>query len=46
VAAWLRTRVAAAAQSHTDAGIALRGARAALLGSVAAGLRGQDGLLT
>jgi hypothetical protein len=45
-AAWLRTRVAAAAQSHTAAGIALPGARAALLGSVAAGLRGQDGLLT
>jgi hypothetical protein len=45
-AAWLRARVAAAAQSHTAAGIALPGARAALLGSVAAGLRGQDGLLT
>jgi hypothetical protein len=42
---WLRERVAAAAASHAAAAAAQSGARAALLGAVAAGLRGQDGLL-
>jgi hypothetical protein len=43
--AWLRGRVAAAAASHTTACVNQSGARAALLGSIAAGLRGQDGRL-
>jgi hypothetical protein len=43
--AWLRTRVAAAATSHGAACLDQSGARAALLGSIAAGLRGQDGQL-
>lgn len=43
--ATLRTQVAAAATSHADACLDFSGARAALLGSIAAGLRGQDGQL-
>jgi hypothetical protein len=42
---WLRERVAAAAGSHATACLDQSGARAALLGSIAAGLRGQDGRL-
>jgi hypothetical protein len=42
---WLRQRVAAAATSHATACLDQSGARAALLGSIAAGLRGQDGRL-
>jgi hypothetical protein len=42
---WLRTRVADAAASHAAACLDQSGARAALLGSIAAGLRGQDGRL-
>jgi hypothetical protein len=42
--AWLREQVAAAATSHTTACVEQSGARAALLGSIAAGLRGQDGV--
>jgi hypothetical protein len=42
---WLRTRVADAATSHAAACLDQSGARAALLGSIAAGLRGQDGRL-
>jgi hypothetical protein len=41
--AWLRTQVATAATSHATACLDQSGARAALLGSIAAGLRGQDG---
>ena len=43
--AWLRGQVAAAAGSHATACLEQSGARAALLGSIAAGLRGQDGRL-
>src|SRR3954447_6731349 len=43
--AWLRGQVAAAADSHAAASVDQSGARAALLGSIAAGLRGQDGRL-
>lgn len=43
--AWLRGQVAAAAGSHAAACLDQSGARAALLGSIAAGLRGQDGRL-
>jgi hypothetical protein len=43
--AWLRRQVAATADSHAVACLDQTGARAALLGSIAAGLRGQDGLL-
>ncbi|MGY1857409.1 hypothetical protein [Modestobacter sp. SYSU DS0290] len=43
--AWLRTQVTAAADAHTAAAPTFSGARAALLGSIAAGLRGQDALL-
>ena len=43
--AWLRGQVAAAAVSHAAACLEQSGARAALLGSIAAGLRGQDGQL-
>ncbi|MGY1838461.1 MULTISPECIES: hypothetical protein [unclassified Modestobacter] len=43
--AWLRARVATAADAHTVAAPTFSGARAALLGSIAAGLRGQDALL-
>ena len=42
VRGWLREQVAAAASSHAAACVAATGARAALLGSVAAGLRGQE----
>lgn len=44
--AWLRAQVASAAASHAAACLEQSGARAALLGSIAAGLRGQDGRLT
>lgn len=43
--AWLRGQVAAAAASHAAACVGQSGARAALLGSIAAGLAGQDGRL-
>src|SRR3954471_11255703 len=43
--AWLRTRIAAAADSHANACLDQTGARAALLGSIAAGLRGQEARL-
>jgi hypothetical protein len=43
--AWLRTQIAAAADSHATACLDQTGGRAALLGSIAAGLRGQDGRL-
>jgi hypothetical protein len=42
---WLREQVAAAATSHATACVNQSGARAALLGSISAGLRGQDGRL-
>jgi hypothetical protein len=42
---WLRAQVAATADSHATAAVDQSGARAALLGSIAAGLRGQDGRL-
>jgi hypothetical protein len=42
---WLREQVAAAATSHATACLDQSGARAALLGSIAAGLRGHEGLL-
>lgn len=42
VRAWLRGQVAATATSHATACLDQSGARAALLGSIAAGLRGQD----
>lgn len=42
---WLRGQVAAAAASHATACLDQSGARAALLGSIAAGLAGQDGRL-
>jgi hypothetical protein len=42
---WLRSQVAGAAQSHAAACVAQTGARAALLGSIAAGLRGQESRL-
>jgi len=41
----LRAQVAAAADSHATACPGFSGGRAALLGSIAAGLRGQDGQL-
>jgi hypothetical protein len=43
--AWLRTQVAGAAASHAAACLDQSGARAALLGSIAAGLRGHDAVL-
>ncbi|WP_113812713.1 hypothetical protein [Blastococcus sp. TBT05-19] len=43
--AWLRAQVAAAATSHAAACLDQSGARAALLGSVAAGLRGHEARL-
>ena len=43
--AWLRAQVSAASTSHAAACLEQSGARAALLGSIAAGLRGQDGRL-
>ena len=45
VRAWLREQVAAAAAAHTAACVEASGARAALLGSVAAGLRGHEAAL-
>ena len=39
---WLRTQVTTAATSHTTACLDQSGARAALLGSIAAGLRGHE----
>ena len=42
---WLRGQVATAAASHAAACLEQSGARAARLGSIAAGLRGQDGRL-
>jgi hypothetical protein len=42
---WLREQVSATADSHAGACVTQSGARAALLGSIAAGLRGQDGRL-
>ena len=42
---WLRAQVATAAASHATACVQQSGARAALLGSISAGLRGQDGRL-
>ena len=42
---WLRAQVATAATSHAAACVDQSGARAALLGSISAGLRGQDGRL-
>ena len=44
--AWLAAQVRAAADSHAAACVAQLGARAALLGSIAAGVRGQAGQLT
>jgi DNA segregation ATPase FtsK/SpoIIIE-like protein len=43
--AWLRGQVSTAATSHAAACLDQSGARAALLGSIAAGLRGHDGRL-
>ncbi|MDP5183102.1 hypothetical protein QOZ88_10675 [Blastococcus sp. BMG 814] len=43
--AWLRAQVAAAASSHAAAALGQSGARAALLGSIAAGLRGHEARL-
>ena len=43
--AWLRAQVTSAADSHAAACLGQTGARAALLGSIAAGLRGQAGRL-
>ena len=43
--AWLRAQVASASASHAAACLEQSGGRAALLGSIAAGLRGQDGRL-
>jgi hypothetical protein len=45
VKAWLRTQIADTATSHATACLDQSGARAALLGSIAAGLRGQDAVL-
>jgi len=42
---WLRSEVGAAATSHATACLDQSGARAALLGSIAAGLRGQEARL-
>jgi hypothetical protein len=44
--AYLRAQVATAADAHAAACPDFTGGRAALLGSIAAGLRGQDGQLT
>jgi hypothetical protein len=43
--AWLRAQVGEAATSHATACLDQSGGRAALLGSIAAGLRGQEGRL-
>ncbi|WP_336032288.1 hypothetical protein [Geodermatophilus sp. FMUSA9-8] len=45
VRGWLREQVAAAAAGHTAACVEASGARAALLGAVAAGLRGHEAAL-
>ncbi|MGY1594845.1 hypothetical protein ACI79D_22960 [Geodermatophilus sp. SYSU D00708] len=45
VRGWLREQVAAAAGSHADASVDQSGAPAALLGSIAAGLRGHEAAL-
>ncbi|MGY1667690.1 hypothetical protein [Geodermatophilus sp. SYSU D00696] len=45
VTGWLREQVAAAAASHAGACLEVSGGRAALLGSVAAGLRGHEAAL-
>jgi hypothetical protein len=45
VRGWLREQVVAAAGSHADASVDQRGAPAALLGSIAAGLRGHEAAL-
>jgi hypothetical protein len=45
VRSWLREQVGAAASSHAVACVDASGARAALLGSVAAGLRGHQAAL-
>lgn len=45
VRAWLREQVAVAAESHARTSVSLTGGRAALLGSVAAGLRGHQAAL-
>ncbi|MGY1621679.1 hypothetical protein ACI789_05730 [Geodermatophilus sp. SYSU D00965] len=45
VRGWLREQVAAAAGSHADASADQSGAPAALLGSIAAGLRGHEAAL-
>ena len=42
---WLRAQVATAATSHAAACVDQSGARDSLLGSISAGLRGQDGRL-
>ena len=42
---WLRAQVAVAATSHATAALDQSGARAALLGSIAAGLRGHEARL-
>ncbi|SFO85792.1 hypothetical protein SAMN05660464_1277 [Geodermatophilus dictyosporus] len=42
VRAWLREQIGTAATSHATACVEVTGARAALLGSVAAGLRGHE----
>ena len=42
---WLRERVSAAAGAHAAACVEQTGARAALLGSIAAGLRGHEAAL-
>jgi hypothetical protein len=44
--AYLRAQVTSAADAHATACPSFTGGRAALLGSIAAGLRGQDGQLT
>ncbi|MGY1833498.1 twin-arginine translocation signal domain-containing protein [Blastococcus sp. SYSU DS0510] len=43
--AWLRAQVAVAATSHAAAALGQAGARAALMGSIAAGLRGHEARL-
>ncbi|MGY1719348.1 hypothetical protein ACI8AG_09905 [Blastococcus sp. SYSU DS0552] len=43
--AWLRAQVAVAATSHAAAALGQTGGRAALLGSIAAGLRGHEARL-
>jgi hypothetical protein len=45
VRAWLREQVAVAAGAHAGAAADQAGARAALLGSIAAGLRGHEAVL-